>query len=291
MKSELMNTNLFRIFTGILLAAYIIVIYQNRKNSNFDIGSRNIALSEGVYLGGGGADENPEELGTILWLRDLGKAEIISERTSKPILILFQEVPGCATCQRFGKEVLSDPFITEIIETRFIPLCIYNNNPGSEDEKVLKQFGERSWNNPVLRVIDYEGNDWLPRHADAYSPAQVSAFLDRTFKVMAKPIPAFFENYLEGLSADMTGTTSTESFSLLDTSALRFIPMPLSQLRKAEYSLLQEEDYHKLLSPRQLILEKIIREHPNENWIDNRERDFSLAWLEVCRKVEDLNLY
>jgi len=36
----------------------------------------------------------PVEIGTVAWLRDLAAAKAESARTNKPILALFQEVPG-----------------------------------------------------------------------------------------------------------------------------------------------------------------------------------------------------
>ncbi|QDU86364.1 hypothetical protein Pla163_35150 [Planctomycetes bacterium Pla163] len=36
----------------------------------------------------------PIEIGTVAWLRDLDAGKAESARTGKPILLLFQEVPG-----------------------------------------------------------------------------------------------------------------------------------------------------------------------------------------------------
>ena len=49
-------------------------------------------------LGAAAADNEYEELGTIHWLRSYDRALELAARTGKPVLILFQEVPGCATC-------------------------------------------------------------------------------------------------------------------------------------------------------------------------------------------------
>lgn len=43
------------------------------------------------------ADElrtQPVEIGTVDWLRDLDEAKRASQESGKPILLLFQEVPG-----------------------------------------------------------------------------------------------------------------------------------------------------------------------------------------------------
>lgn len=41
-----------------------------------------------------GAADTPEELGKVEWLRDYGEAQAKAKESGKPILILFQEVPG-----------------------------------------------------------------------------------------------------------------------------------------------------------------------------------------------------
>ena len=50
--------------------------------------------------------DNPVELGKVKWLRDYNEALRLSKEKDFPIFILFQEVPGCANCTRFGNDVL-----------------------------------------------------------------------------------------------------------------------------------------------------------------------------------------
>ncbi|MHC5065941.1 MAG: hypothetical protein ACYTG5_18425 [Planctomycetota bacterium] len=40
-----------------------------------------------------------------------------------------------------------------------MPACVYNNTSGDADERVLKSFDERAWNNPVVRFIDADRKD------------------------------------------------------------------------------------------------------------------------------------
>jgi hypothetical protein len=63
------------------------------------------------------AQNNPKELGTVNRYRNLQKAKSESKSNQKPILILFQEVPGCSTCKNYGSNVLSNPqaYIQSII--------------------------------------------------------------------------------------------------------------------------------------------------------------------------------
>ena len=94
------------------------------------------------------ADDKPVELGAVNWNRDLGQAKKESAKSGKPILVLFQEVPGCQTCQDFGNQPLSHPLLVEAMETLFIPVLVYNNKP--EDEQVLKARVKNNFRNFML---------------------------------------------------------------------------------------------------------------------------------------------
>ena len=109
------------------------------------------------------------ELGKVNWYRDYDVATSLSEKENKPVLILFQEVPGCSTCRNYGKDVLSNPLMVEAIEDLFIPLVIHNNK-GGKDRQILNQFNEPSWNNPVVRIVDSKGKNLTPRVSGNYSP-------------------------------------------------------------------------------------------------------------------------
>ncbi|NNL77559.1 MAG: hypothetical protein HKO68_14585 [Desulfobacterales bacterium] len=52
------------------------------------------------------AIDNPIEVGHVRWGRDFETALQISANTGKPVLVLFQEIPGCSGVRKFGREVL-----------------------------------------------------------------------------------------------------------------------------------------------------------------------------------------
>ena len=58
--------------------------------------------------------------------------------------------------------------MVEAIESLFVPLAIFNNK-GGKDKKVLDQYGEPSWNNPVERIVDQQGKDVVKRIGNDYS--------------------------------------------------------------------------------------------------------------------------
>src|SRR5262245_12097228 len=116
---------------------------------------------------------SPKELGDIKFGRDLDAALQQSKQSGAPVLILFDEIPGCATCTGYGESVLRHPLIVEAAESLFIPVAIYNNQ-GGKDREALDFFGEPAWNNPVVRIVDSERGMLAPRVNGEYTPAGLS---------------------------------------------------------------------------------------------------------------------
>ena len=158
------------------------------------------------------AANTPEELGEVNWLRDMNTAIAEARTQQKPILILFQEVPGCATCRNYGNGALSHPLIVEAIESEFIPLAIYNNK-GGEDARVLKYFGEPSWNNPVVRIVDTNKKDLIPRLNRNYSAAGLVDAMVRALDVHNRVAPKYLELLHEELQAQNNGL-ETATFAM-----------------------------------------------------------------------------
>lgn len=132
------------------------------------------------------------ELGKVTWLRNYKEALNQSSLTKKPVLLFFQEIPGCSTCVNYGRDVLSHPLMVEFIENEFVPLAIYNNKPGA-DADILKLYNEPSWNNPVAHFVDENGQDITPKLANNYSPLGMYNKLIETLTVLGKPIPIYAE--------------------------------------------------------------------------------------------------
>ena len=148
---------------------------------------------------------DPIELGKVHWLRNLEEAKARSRSECKPILILFQEVPGCATCRNYGNDVLSQPLIVEAIETSFIPLAIFNNK-GGHDGEVLKMYNEPSWNNPVVRIVDEKGNDVSPRLSGNYSAAGLTNMMAGALIKTQGKSPVYLQLLADELNARQSGT-------------------------------------------------------------------------------------
>ncbi len=149
---------------------------------------------------------NPQhpELGDVSWHRDFSKAIQLSEKADKPILILFQEVPGCATCRNYGHNVLTHPLIVEAIETEFIPLAIFNNKKGA-DEEVLKYYNEPSWNNPVVRIVKSNKQNIIPRIGRDYSQLGMVEGMVKALQNEGKAVPKYMDLLHQELMAEANG--------------------------------------------------------------------------------------
>ncbi len=130
------------------------------------------------------------ELGLVRWGRDLDQALATSRASGRPALVLFDEVPGCATCVGFGHEVLSHPLLVEAIEHEFVPVFVANNR-GGRDAEQLTRFGEPAWNNPVVRFLDGRGADVLARRDGLYSAHEIAGRLISALRAADRPVPGY----------------------------------------------------------------------------------------------------
>ena len=150
----------------------------------------------------------PEELGSVSWYRTYEEALVASNKENKPVLILFQEIPGCSTCKNYGNDVLSNPLLADAIENEFIPLAIYNNK-GGKDRVILEKYGEPTWNNPVVRIVNSKGGDIVPRVSGNYSAKGLYTAMDLALQKEFKEIPEYFLLLGKELAATNSKTSET----------------------------------------------------------------------------------
>ncbi|MEM1294508.1 MAG: VPGUxxT family thioredoxin-like (seleno)protein, type 2 [Verrucomicrobiota bacterium] len=140
---------------------------------------------------------NPVEVGDVEWTRDFEAALKTSAATKKPVFALFQEVPGCAGCQKFGREVLTNQLLVEAIESQFVPVLIYNNQ-GGNDAKLLRRFNEPSWNYQVVRFFDSEAKDIIPRRDRIWTLAALATRMVETLETANREVPNYLRTLAEG---------------------------------------------------------------------------------------------
>ncbi len=125
--------------------------------------------------------QNPEEVGKVKWGSDHDAALAAAKASGKPVFALFQEVPGCAGCKQFGRDVLSDPSVVKSIQENFIPLLIHNNKPG-KDAEILAKYNEPAWNYQVVRFLDANGRDLIPRKDRVWEAPELKQRMELALK-------------------------------------------------------------------------------------------------------------
>ena len=81
--------------------------------------------------------------------------------------------------------MLAQPRVVEILENDFIPVAIYNNT-GGYDKKVLNHFGEPSWNYQVMRFLDADLKDIIPRKDKVWDVRGTLSRLEKALEVSKK---------------------------------------------------------------------------------------------------------
>lgn len=81
----------------------------------------------------------------------------------------------------------------EAAEELFIPVAIYNNTKGDADAAVLARYAEPDWNYQVLRVVDAEGKNLIPRVAEDWTTAAFAGAMVDGLKASEKEVPAWLE--------------------------------------------------------------------------------------------------
>ena len=86
--------------------------------------------------------------------------------------------------------------MVEAIEDLFVPVLVYNNK--SSDSAILKKFGEPSWNNPIVRFLDSNGQDVIKRQNRVWTVNPMAARMVAALKAAKRDVPT----YLSDLARD-----------------------------------------------------------------------------------------
>lgn len=156
---------------------------------------------------------NPPELGLVRFLRDLDAAYRLSADTNKPIFLLFQEIPGCSTCTRFASNVLEPPLMVEAISDEFIPVAINNRCLIGHDAHVCKTYKEPKLNNPIVRFVNANGKDIIPREEGVYDAAGMINRMREVLKRSSRDIPTYME-FLDIYFQEQKGMFQSATFTM-----------------------------------------------------------------------------
>ena len=89
----------------------------------------------------------------------------------------------------YGRQVLTHPLLVEAAQELFVPACVYNNTKDDADAKVLKSFGERAWNNPVVRFLNADRKDMIPKVHKDWGLARLSGAMVDALKAAKREAP------------------------------------------------------------------------------------------------------
>jgi hypothetical protein len=154
-------------------------------------------------------NQNPEEVGTVKWERSHDAALAAARKSGKPVFALFQEVPGCAGCKQFGRDVMAHPLIAEAVEDLFTPLLIHNSK-GGPDREILDRYKEPAFNYQVVRFLDGNGHDIIPRQDRVWTADGIAARMIETLEKAGRPVP----EYLRLLKSEKTEGLLTAAFAM-----------------------------------------------------------------------------
>ena len=110
----------------------------------------------------------------------------------------------------FGEGPLSQPLVVEALEELFHPVAIRNNVEGYEKD-ILQRYEEPTWNNPVMRFVDGQGKDVIPRKDRQWSMGQVVARLVEALQASKRTAP----RWLRGLASETSAAkVATARFAM-----------------------------------------------------------------------------
>src|SRR4029077_4021409 len=83
--------------------------------------------------------------------------------------------------------------------------AIYNNL-GGKDAEALRFFGEPTWNNPVVRIVDSGKNMIAPRVNGDYTPVGLSRAMVAALEAEKKTVPSYLRLFADEAAAAQRGT-------------------------------------------------------------------------------------
>ena len=97
--------------------------------------------------------------------------------------------------------------MVEAIEDLFVPVLVYNNK--QEDAALLKKFNEPSWNNPIVRFLNGQGQDLIARQSGVWTIQPMAARMVAALTAAKQTVP----QYLSDLAIDRNNV-QTATFAM-----------------------------------------------------------------------------
>lgn len=87
--------------------------------------------------------------------------------------------------------MLTNPQLVRAIEEEFIPILVYNNRSGGMDLELLQRYREPAWNFQVIRFLDADGRDIIPRKDRVWTTLGVANRMVKTLEALKRPVPDY----------------------------------------------------------------------------------------------------
>ena len=73
-------------------------------------------------------------------------------------------------------------------------MLVYNNRGDGMDRELLERYREPAWNYQVIRFLDADGTDIIPRKDRVWTTSGVARRMIKTLRVVKRPVPDYLEN-------------------------------------------------------------------------------------------------
>jgi len=90
--------------------------------------------------------------------------------------------------------VLTNPQLVRAIEEEFIPMLVYNNRGSGMDRELLQRYREPAWNFQVIRFLDADGRDIIPRKDRVWTTRGVAQRMVKVLEALKRPVPEYLED-------------------------------------------------------------------------------------------------
>lgn len=141
--------------------------------------------------------------------------------------------------------------IVEAAGSEFVPLCIYNSTRGGKDAEILKKFKEPAMNNPVVRFLDADGKDIIPRMGNDWTtPGLMKRMIETLEKLERKP-----PTYLGETVAESKDAPQRAGDFLRKRPELHYLPLCAWQADRVDAALEKGEEIKDVLTPGQVELQ------------------------------------
>ncbi len=73
------------------------------------------------------------------------------------------------------------------------------------DAKILERYDEPAWNNPVVRFVDGDGRDLIPRQDRVWTPHAMAARMIEALRAAGRPVPPYLTETADEIHPRSTG--------------------------------------------------------------------------------------